>query len=294
MSHDTGPSVSHLEPYAKRFIKQVARGTLEISVGQQVITFGVVGILTVLVQIQRGLITQALSWSSLLAALEVFSLTFILIVIFNIIRAPFILDRQQQQYVVDLTVRLVETKQQLTTAQAKEAEARNAPQPIELMPKPNLVLKRECVALTWENKITDDDPKGFPIALVEFKNESEADFPVSSASVRAMINFEEVGGRDRRHISDGAWLDVRATSFMFRLGESKELIIAMQGHEGVRTVGVIKRKIRIHTVIDFEPCPLSGGEYMVEVELVTDPHSTSLGKYRFKLTTRPELQIERL
>lgn len=89
----------HLEPFSKRYVRQVARDTWAVSVQQQIITFSSITLITVLVNIQLGLITEALSWNTLFAALLVIGISFLIIILFNVVRAPFILARQDRERV---------------------------------------------------------------------------------------------------------------------------------------------------------------------------------------------------
>lgn len=82
--------------YAKRYIKQVARDTWKVSVQQQVITFSITSVITILVHIKLGLITEALSWNSLLAVLIIIGIGFLIIILFNMVRAPFILTKEKR------------------------------------------------------------------------------------------------------------------------------------------------------------------------------------------------------
>lgn len=177
----------------------------------------------------------------------------------------------------------------------QQVEEKHTPERINLRAKANLVLRRVRVARTNWDRVIDEVNDGFLTALVEFKNEPEAPFPVQAATLRDNISFEEVNGGHRHEVSDSAWLKTGARTVTFRIGDVKELVIAIQGHDGVKAVRVREYKVRrMYQAFEFEFGDLTGGEYTVEVQLVAERPSQFLGKHRFRLTMRPELKIETL
>jgi hypothetical protein len=245
---------------------------------------------------------RATAIDNLLRAELDIGLSFLILILFNMVRAPFILDREQGQRILELTVRLsgaenkIEEGQRLldsTAARLQEAGEKQAPARIDLRSEANLVFRRARIARTNRDSVLNEAKDGFPTAVVEFKNEPEASFPVQAATIRASVSFEEVNGGHGHEVPDSAWLKEKARAVTFRIGDAKELIIAVQDSAGVKTVRVHERTVRRTLYYyEFEFGVLTGSEYTVEVQLVAERPSRFLGKHRFKLTTRPELKIE--
>jgi hypothetical protein len=118
--------------YVKRYVRQVARDTWAVSVQQQVITFSAITLITVLVNIQVGLVTVGLSWNTLFAALLVIGISFLIIILFNVIRAPFVLagqDRERVDAAPDATPAPPHAYRSAPAPSSPQARARQA-QPI--------------------------------------------------------------------------------------------------------------------------------------------------------------------
>ena len=90
-----------VKPYLTRFIKQVWESTLELGEKQQIFTWAVVLIITTIVGIYYGIVTGE-PVTALLAVLSSIGLIFLVILLFNIIRTPFILDRKSNEFIEEL------------------------------------------------------------------------------------------------------------------------------------------------------------------------------------------------
>jgi hypothetical protein len=118
MSHKDTPYPQSLVPqsersYLYRFFAQVVKSIWHVTVTQQLITVFPVGIITLLVHLNSGLIITDSFWAYLRAAIQIILITYGLIILINVFRAPFILDGEQRKRIAGLqaTVLAVERRQ---------------------------------------------------------------------------------------------------------------------------------------------------------------------------------------
>ncbi len=288
------------EPYGKRFRRQVFKSTYNMLVTQQVIMTFVLSVLGVLFTYLFGLVPEALARQPLtkqtLLVVCPYAVVFLVIVLINVIRAPFILDRAQNQIIAELAGQLRSTEEQLAGAQRRLKDTAIQLESIEAAagrrtPQANLVFNRVRVIQASIDRYVDEDEDGLVTTLIEFKNDAEAPFPPADAIVRASIHFEEVNGQCICEVPDGVWLNERTRSTRFRLNDIKGLVVAVQKDGRVRTLAVRKKSI-FRQAVKFEFHDLPPGEYNVVVRLVAEKPSVLLGKYEFRLITHPELQLE--
>jgi hypothetical protein len=145
--------------------------------------------------------------------------------------------------------------------------------------------------------MAQEDSEGKDAAIVEFYNDPEATFPVVPVTVRASITYEELEGTHRHPVPDGIWIGWVKNHMPFRLSDSRRLVIAIR--EG-GIIATFEHTIRKHpnlTWVDMllaRYTPLTGRAYRVIVQLIGDNPQKLRGKYEFKLTTKPEFNIQQI
>ncbi|MDT4968239.1 MAG: hypothetical protein QOJ64_2976 [Acidobacteriota bacterium] len=162
---------------------------------------------------------------------------------------------------------------------------------------PNLVFKKPRIVRVLAKRQTGqlhEIESGSPFAVVDIKNDANVGFDVIAADVRAVINFEEIGGSREIPIPDGTWLAESKNYAHFRLGETKTLVIA----GFIEKVLAVELKYRLarglHHISERIYHELPGREYKADVQLFANYPRKMVGQREYRVRTQPELQIEEL
>jgi hypothetical protein len=101
---------------------------------------------------------------------------------------------------------------------------------------PNLVNDNERIIEVTQNEYRELALGGEELAaVVAFRNDPTALFPVSEALVRANIYYEQLDGPHKHRVVDGTWLKSTEVHIAFRPGDVNELILAWKQGDQVMT-----------------------------------------------------------
>jgi hypothetical protein len=165
-------------------------------------------------------------------------------------------------------------------------------------PEPNLVFRKlritKLLADERRNRINEDS-RGWPAAVVGIENDADVPYEISSAHIRAAINFTEIGGEHTWSNPDSTWLEDLNSPTHFRQGEVKTLMIACELDNKICTAEVkVAGRRGLHTFNERIFHELTSTEYHVKVQLFANHPRKMVGKREYKLITRPELKIEEI
>lgn len=137
------------------------------------------------------------------------------------------------------------------------------------------------------------------VAIVEITN-SVYDVNIKASdvkTVKAQIFYREIDGTRKLDVIGGAWLESTETWVDFRVGQPLRLIVAIKDDPGacfaVRTDYEESTGFQEHFTPKLEY--LEGTSHKVMIQLIADPKDERLvGRFTFKLTTKPLFQIEQI
>lgn len=210
------------KPYLQRFIWNIIHNSWKMLVTQQIIpTLGIL-LITTLVGMYRGLITPELSSANLKAALLIIVITLCVVLLINILRAPFQLDRQQEEIIVNLELQISELRNQLVTQNQPQA-------PIFYCKNPRII----GVALRGLNVAYEaiDESPTFSAAVVDFLYEGTVNSP--TCSIKASATFHSVDDDERWVVEDTIWLNYEEKVKRFDPGDTNTLVVALLNEQNI-------------------------------------------------------------
>lgn len=310
MSHEKNPQEQSLIPQSKRsylyrFFAQVGKSTWHVSVTQQLITVFPVGLITVLVHINNGLITTGLSWAYVRAAVQTILITYGLIVIINIFRAPFILDKEHQQRNAALSQRLNAMEKRLGLPSAVRASRTALANPEAPKAEPNLIcidarVKDIGIGVgeVFQHNGTDEAGVRDLIAVVlTIKNKENLKHSVATVNyVVARFTFYDADDKYFGQVNHGSWIGEKGDCVDFGVDETQELVLAVElKDEEIRAVMTLDKSFdAMYHHYNLREIQLTGTHFRVEVNLIGGQPSRALKTLGFKLNVEPKLEIKPL
>lgn len=292
-------TLKHAGLYIARFFMQTVSNFWQTCKGQQIIQLAVCLLITLIINIQTGIIEFDKASLNIQAAIYFCGTLFLLVVFVSLVTAPFHLDREREELVAEKEGEIGELQ---VTIKALQGSAGVNPTPLPLS-KNTPVLIVEAVRVvrfyTHDNEevIHQAQVSDGEAFVVDFTYKAEKNsYPV--ISIQAKIEFQDTNKQRLCLIPKGFWQNEIDDALELDIGSTGHLTIALTQKDKLFSYqhGTYYHEMIMQKLPQAKIQQLEGEDFIVNVELIVKRNGEFLTnpQYSFKISLNPEPFIKYL